>query len=78
MCELLGDSEGVVADGHHVSLDGRLGLRFKSRQSLSCSGINLDQRLLILAEHCQPPDQALAHLADGLSVNLSDERENPT
>lgn len=68
--ELLGDSEGVVADGQHVSLDGRLGLCFKSSQPFSCCGVDLDQRLLVLAEHRQPPDQALAHLADRLSVNL--------
>lgn len=73
VCELLGDSEGVVADGQHVSLDGRLGLRFKSCESLSCSGVDLDQSLLVLAEHRQPPDQALAHLADRLPVNLLDE-----
>ena len=68
--ELLGDSEGVVADRQHVSLDGRLGLRFESRQPLGCRGVDLDQRLLVLTEHRQPPDQALAHLADRLSVNL--------
>lgn len=72
MCELLGDSEWVVTDGQHVSLDGRLGLRFKSSQSLGRCGVDLDQCLLVLAEHRQLPDQALAHLANRLSVNLMD------
>lgn len=72
VCELLGDGEWVVADGQHVSLDGRLGLRLQSRQSLGRRGVDLHQRLLILTEHRQPPDQALAHLADCLPVNLMD------
>lgn len=72
MCELLGDSKWVVADGQHVSLDGRLGLRLKSRQSLGRCGVDFDQRLLILAEDRQPPDQALAHLANCFPVNLVD------
>lgn len=70
VCELLGDSERVVADGQHVSLDGRLGLCLESRQSLGRCGVDFDQRLLILAEDRQPPDQALAHLANCFPVNL--------
>lgn len=49
--ELLGDGEGVVTDGQHVSLDGRLGFCFKSRQPFGRCGVDLDQRLLVLAEH---------------------------
>lgn len=72
--ELLGDSKWVVADGQHVSLDGRLGLCLKSRQSLGCCGVDFDQSLLVLAQHRQPPDQALTHLANCLPVNLMDGR----
>lgn len=70
--ELLGDGEGVVADGQQVSLGGGLGLRLQGAEPLGRRGVDLDQRLLVLAEHRQPPDQALAHLADRLPVNLRD------
>lgn len=68
--ELLGDGEGVVADGQHVPLDGRLRLGLERRQPLACRGVDLDQRLLVLAQHRQPPDQALAHLSHSLPVHL--------
>lgn len=70
--ELLGDGKWVVADGQHVSLDGRLGLCLESRQSLGRRGVDFDQRLLVLAQHRQPPDQTLTHLANRLPVNLMD------
>lgn len=68
--ELLGDGEGVVADGQHVSLDGRLGLCLQRRQSLGRRGVDFHQRLLVLAQHRQPPDQALTHLSNRLPVHL--------
>lgn len=70
MRELLGDGERVVADGQHVPLDGRLRLGLERRQPLGCRGVDLDQRLLVLAQHSQPPDQALAHLPHRLPVHL--------
>lgn len=75
VCELLGDGEGVAADGQHVPLDGGLRLGLERGQALGRRGVDFDQRLLVLALHRQPPDQALAHLADGLPVNLVDGRE---
>lgn len=70
--ELLGDGKRIVADGQHVPLDGRLGLCLKSGESLGRRGVDFDQRLLILAQHRQPPDQTLTHLANRLPVNLMD------
>lgn len=76
--ELLGDSERVIAQGQHVSLDGRLGFGFQSGETFRRRGVDLDQGLLVLAEHSQPPDEPLAHLADGLPVNLMEEEREET
>lgn len=73
--ELLGDSEGVVADGQHVPLDGSLRLGLERRQSLGCCAVNLNQRLLVLAKHGQPPDQTLAHLPHRLPVHLQGQKQ---
>lgn len=70
MCELLGDGERVAADRQHVSLDAGLRLGLESRQAFGRRGVDLDQRLLVLALHRQPPDQTLTHLAHSLPVNL--------
>lgn len=75
VCELLGDSEWVAADVQHVSLDAGLRLGLESRQAFGRRGVDLDQRLLVLALYRQPPDQALTHLAHSLPVNLVERQE---
>lgn len=73
--QLLGDGERVAADGQHVPLDAGLRLGLDGSQTFGRRGVDFDQRLLVLALHRQPPDQALTHLANSLPVNLVDREE---
>lgn len=71
--ELLGHGEGVVADGQHVPLDG-LGLGLQHSQPVGGRGVDLHQRLLVLTQRGQLPDQGLRHLLHRLPVELEDGR----
>ena len=75
VCELLGHGEGVAADAEDVALH-RLRLGLEHSQPVRRRGADLGQRLLVLAECGQLPDQPLGHLLHGLTIQLPEtERE---